>query len=90
MKFSLIITEDLKFSMWCNETNIPPSKVAHICKDKVIDSCSCVLNILAFIRNLSEERVLPTSIAIEECIKILTKVIPEKNGRNLNCMSQAS
>ena len=38
MKYSLVIKEDLQFSMWCREVKLPLSKVAHLCSDKVVKS----------------------------------------------------
>ena len=59
VRYSLIITEDLKFIMWCKEVKVPLIKVSHICKDKKINSSSGVLNIIAFLKNFYEEKVTP-------------------------------
>ena len=36
VKYSLIITDDLQFSMWCNEVKVPFSKVSDLCSNKKI------------------------------------------------------
>ena len=61
VKYSLIIMENLQFSMWCHEVKISPSCVNHICKDNVINSCSSVLNILAVLKNMSEKETAPAT-----------------------------
>ena len=65
VKFSLMITEDLAFSMWCNELKILPAKVAHLCKDGKLVLCSAVINIIQVLKNMWEETVIPPSNAID-------------------------
>ena len=83
VKYSLVITQDLRFSMWSNETKVPTNKVAHVCKGNVLSSWSSVLNILTFLRNISEQKSTPPDINIEHCVSILSKVIPEIEDEKL-------
>ena len=58
VKYSLIIAKDLQFTLWCREVKIPISKVAQFCnKGHKIDSWAGVLNILAFLKNIAEQRL---------------------------------
>ena len=75
--------EDLQFSMWCDDIKIPPSKVVHICFEKIY-SCSSVLNILAFVKNMSEEKDVPPEITIDYCIKILLKNLKVMDTRKFH------
>ena len=74
--YSLIIAQDLQFSMWCDDIKLPPSKVAHICFEK-ISRCSMVINILIFLKNKSEEKDVPPETTIAYCIKRLENRIDE-------------
>ena len=87
VKYSLIIKNDLHFAMWCNDIEIAPSKVAHICRNKIIDRSSSVLTIIVFLKNLSEERNVPSTTTIEYCVKILDKVIPELDDEKASKVS---
>ena len=62
--------------MWCNEIEIHPFKVAHIFKKKMIDSVTSVLNVIAFLKNMSEEKLPPPTDTVEYCVSVLEKVLP--------------
>ena len=76
VKYSLTLTDNLKFTMWCNGIKVPMSKVAHICKNKVAITCSIVLNIVVFLKIMSEEKLSPTD-AIKYCTSLLEQLIPD-------------
>ena len=63
--------------MWCHEIKIAPSKIAHICKNKVIDRSSSVRIILVFLKNFIEGNALPAINTIEYCMTLLEKVFAE-------------
>ena len=52
IKYSLIITEDLQFSMWCNEVKVPLATAKGLHQDKKVTTLSGVLNILNQLHNV--------------------------------------
>ena len=48
VKYSLKIEDDLQFSMWCYETKVPLTKALHIFRDRKVNSCSGVVNVLYY------------------------------------------
>ena len=77
VSYSLVIRQDLTFTLWCSKIEVSQTKVAHLCKDKKVNSCSGVHNILTVLKNMSEEKILPPTNTIEYCISLLEKVIPD-------------
>ena len=77
VRYSLVINEDLTFSMWCNEVKIPFTKVAHLCKDGKVNSLTGVHNILVILKNMTDEKSMQATDVIKYCISLLEKVIPE-------------
>ena len=77
VNYSLKIKEDLQFSMYCNEVEISPTKVAHLCKNKKVNSCSGVVNILVYLKNMSEDKALLSTNTVEYCTTILEKIEPD-------------
>jgi hypothetical protein len=75
--YSLTVLDSLQFSMWCHDIEIAPSKVSHISKDEKLSSCSRVLNIVAFLRNLSDEKELPVKYTVEHCVSLMTLLASE-------------
>ena len=63
--------------MWCNNTEISPKKVAQHCKQNKVTSCVGVLNILAFLKSIAEEKGLQSTNTVEYCITLLEKSIPD-------------
>ena len=43
--YSLVVTEDLQFSMWCNTVKVPKSEVKGLHKDGKVHSFEGVLNV---------------------------------------------
>ena len=77
VNYSLKIKEDLQFSMYCNEVEISPTKVAHLCKNKKVNSCSGVVNILVYLKNMSEDKALLSTNTVEYCTTILEKIVQD-------------
>ena len=77
IKFSLIVNEDLSFSMWCREVKVQNSKVKHICDTK-LTSISAVSNIIAVLKNLYDEKTTIAKLSVEYCASILEEIIPGK------------
>ena len=79
VKYSLVIFEDLKVSMWSNEVKVPQYKIKDLCKNEKVVLSSNVLEILVRLKNMSEERkkVATPKDTIEYCSKLLTEIIPE-------------
>ena len=77
INYSLVIKKDLYFSMWCNNTEISPKKVAQHCKQNKVTSCVGVLNILAYLKGIAEEKGLQSTNTVEYCISLLEKSIPD-------------
>ena len=77
VNYSLKIKEDMQFSMYCNEVEVNPSKVAHLCKNKKVNSCSGVVNILVYLKNLSEDKASKLTNTVEYCTTILEKIVPD-------------
>ena len=77
VNYSLKIKEDLQFSMYCNEVEVNPSKVAHLCKNKKVNSCIGVLNILVYLKNMSEDKALQSTNTVEYCTTILEKIVQD-------------
>ena len=76
VRYSLMITKELSFTMWCEEIKIALSKVSHICKEK-FEKCSQVLNLLVFLKNMNESKAIPPTNTIEHVVSILKKIIPD-------------
>ena len=75
--YSLKINQELEFSMFCNDVEIRTSKVAQFCtKDRKLNSCVGVLNILAHLKRMTEDKGSTSISTVEYCIKLLEKVIP--------------
>ena len=72
---SLTVAKDLNYEMWCKQISIPKSKVSHISKE-TIDSCSSVVNILAFLRNLCDQTADLSMSMLEQCANLLEKALP--------------
>ena len=77
VNYSLKIKEDMQFSMFCHEVEVNPSKVAHIFKNKKVNSCIGVVNILVYLKNMSEDKPLQSTSTIEYCIAALDKIVPD-------------
>ena len=78
VNYSIMIKEDLQISMWCNGVEISPKKVAqHLSKEKKIHSCVGLLNILVYLKNMAEDKVLQSTNTLEYCISLLEKTVPE-------------
>ena len=77
VNYSLIIRENLSFSMWCNQIEIPPSQVAQHCKNKMIHSCIGISNILSHLKRTTEDKVLLSKNTVGHCISLLSKIIPD-------------
>ena len=79
IKYSLIITEDLQFSMWCNEVKVPHATVKGLYKDNKVNTLSGVLNILTRLKNMSKEseKVATPEITIKYCSDLLTEITPD-------------
>ena len=79
VKYSLIISDNLQLSMWCNEVKVPFSKVSDLCSNKKIVLFSGVLNILTRLKNMSEgsEKIICTKDTVQFCCELLTEVLPE-------------
>ena len=77
VNYSLKIKEDMQFSMFCLEVEVNPSKVAHIFKNKKVNSCIGVLNILVYLKNMSEDKALQSTNTVEYCTTILEKIVPD-------------
>ena len=72
---SLVIYEELAFSMWCQDVPVPKRRVAHILKSEKITSLSQVLNLAAYLKNLSEEGA-PAADKIKSCTDQLEELLP--------------
>ena len=77
VNYSLKIKEDMQFCMFCHEVEVNPSKVVHIFKNKKVNSCIGVVNILVYLKNMSEEKTLQSTNTVEHCIAILDKIVPD-------------
>ena len=77
VNYSLKIKEDLQFSMFCQEVEVSPSKVAHIFKNEKVNSCIGVVNILVYLKNMSEDKALLSTNTVEYCTTILEKIVPD-------------
>ena len=63
--------------MWCNDVEVSPAKVAQHCKEKRGNSCIGVLNILAYLKRLSEDKSLQATNTVEYCSSLLEKTLPD-------------
>lgn len=91
--YSVVITEDLEFSMWCNEVKVPHARVKDLCNDKKVNSLSGVLNIFVRVKNIDEETEKETSskITIEHCSKLLEEITPdldEDTGKKISFLTE--
>ena len=43
----------------------------------MIDSCPSVVNIIAFLKNMSEDEVTSPKDTVDHCVSLLEKIIPE-------------
>ena len=79
IKCSLIVTEDLQFSMWCNEVKVPRATVKGMYQDNKVTTLSGVLNILNRLKHMSEEKekVATPEITIKYCSELLTEITPD-------------
>ena len=77
VKYSLVVKEDLQFSMFCGEVKMPQSKVAHLCSKNAVKSFEGFLNILSNLRISSNENIAPPRDIIEHCFSLLNDAIPE-------------
>ena len=77
INYSLVVKEDLHFSMWCNEVEISPTKVAQHCKQEKVDSFVGVLNILAHLKRIAEDTALLSTNTVQYCTYLLEKITPE-------------
>lgn len=78
VNYCIVIKEDLQISMWCNDVELSPNKVAqHLSKEKKVNSCVGILNILTFLKNMAEDKGLQSTNTVEYCISLLEKIIPE-------------
>ena len=76
VNYSLKVKEDMEFSIFCLEAEVNPSKVAHIFKKKKVDSCIGVVNIMVYLKNMSEDKALQSTNTVEYCTTILEKIAP--------------
>jgi hypothetical protein len=93
IKYSLIITEDLQFSMWCNEVKVPLATVKGLHQDKKVTTLSGVLNILTRLKNMSEEtnKVATAQNTIEYCSELLTEITPDlekETGKKVSFLTE--
>ena len=61
--------------MWCQDVPVPKRRVSHILKSEKITSLSQVLNLAAFLKNLSEEGA-PMTDKIKNCTDQLEELLP--------------
>ena len=93
IKYSLIITEDLKFSMWANEVKVPLAKVKGLFTNEKVTTLSGVLNILVRVKNMSEEKksVTNSENTIKHCSQLLTEITPnleEETGKKISYLTE--
>jgi hypothetical protein len=77
VNYSLNIKEDMQFSMFCHQVEVNSSKIAHIFKNKKVNSCIGVVNILVYLKNMSEDKALQSTNTVEYCTTILEKIVPD-------------
>ena len=77
VKYSMIVREDLQFSMWCREVPIAKARVAHLCKNNVVHSYEGFLNMLTNLRVMSETDVPPPKDTVKYCASLLTEAVQE-------------
>jgi hypothetical protein len=73
--FSLVITEGMTVSMFSHGVKVQLDQIAHISGLGTINRCSQVLNILSFLKAISEA-TLPQDDTLQHCILLLESLLP--------------